>query len=362
MPEGRIRHMYPGGNTPEGFFSYYDHIIPVSEAKRIYILKGGPGTGKSTLMKKIGLEYSKKGYDVEFMHCSTDSNSLDGVVIPQLKTAMVDGTAPHMRDPVFPGAVDEIINLGQFWDEKGFENSRDEIIKLSKKKKECFECAYSYLKAASILRKDIKSIYNKALNPGRKTFLVKELAEKIFREYPLSDKHGKQRNMFASAITAKGFTDFLDSITSDTEVIRLSAPVGSNTSDIIDTLKKEAIQRGFYTESFFCPMDPEKIEHLVIPELKLSLVTANVYHDVGNIDNCTTYFINDLYNEDIIAGYNNRLSFNNNHAEILMRQALNCLAEAKKYHDEIEMHYVKKMDFDSITKLRERITEKILSA
>ena len=52
------------------------------------------------------------------MRCSSDNNSLDGIVIPKLKIAILDGTA-HVVDPVFPGVVDEIINLGQFWDEKG---------------------------------------------------------------------------------------------------------------------------------------------------------------------------------------------------------------------------------------------------
>lgn len=53
MAEGKTRHMFAGRNTAEGFFSYYDHIMPQEKAERIIILKGGPGVGKSTFMKKI---------------------------------------------------------------------------------------------------------------------------------------------------------------------------------------------------------------------------------------------------------------------------------------------------------------------
>lgn len=361
MPEGNIRHMYPGGNTPAGFFSYYEHIIPASEAKKIFILKGGPGTGKSTIMKKIGLEYAKKGYDIEFMHCSTDNNSLDGIVIPDLKIAMIDGTAPHLTDPTYPGVVDEIINLAQFWNEKGLEQFREQIINTSKKKKEYFIHAYRYLKAASIIKKDTEAIYEKALNAGHQTAFSHDLSREIFGDYPPSKTPGKQRCMFASAISPKGFTDFLDSVTSDTKIIRLSAPAGSNTSDILETLRKDAVLRGLYTESFFCPMDPEKIEHLVIPELKVSIVTANLYHDISEVENSTTYLISEMYNEDIIADYNNQLSFNNNQTEILIQQAIKCLAEAKKFHDELERYYVKNMNFDELSQLREKIIEQILS-
>lgn len=115
MSKGRIRHMFPGGNTSQGFFSYYDYILSQEEANRIICIKGGPGVGKSTFMKRVGEEMLELGYDIELMHCSSDNNSLDGVVIPSLKVALLDGTAPHVVDPKNPGAVDEIINLGDFW-------------------------------------------------------------------------------------------------------------------------------------------------------------------------------------------------------------------------------------------------------
>lgn len=95
MSKGKIRHMFPGGNTSQGFFSYYDYILSQDEATRIICIKGGPGVGKSTFMKKIGEEMQERGYNVEFMHCSSDNNSLDGVVIPAIKVALLDGTAPH---------------------------------------------------------------------------------------------------------------------------------------------------------------------------------------------------------------------------------------------------------------------------
>lgn len=95
MSEGKIRHLFPGGNTSLGFYSFYDNILFQEEATRIICIKGGPGVGKSTFMRKIGYTMLEKGYDIEFMHCSSDNNSLDGVVIPAIGVALLDGTAPH---------------------------------------------------------------------------------------------------------------------------------------------------------------------------------------------------------------------------------------------------------------------------
>ena len=45
--------LFPGGNTSKGFFSYYRENINHGEASYIYMIKGGPGVGKSTLSKII---------------------------------------------------------------------------------------------------------------------------------------------------------------------------------------------------------------------------------------------------------------------------------------------------------------------
>lgn len=92
---GKERHIFPGSNTPKGFFSYYDYILDQREANRIICIKGGPGVGKSTFMKMTADELLDKGYDVDLLHCSSDNNSLDGIKIVDLKIALVDGTAPQ---------------------------------------------------------------------------------------------------------------------------------------------------------------------------------------------------------------------------------------------------------------------------
>ena len=64
--KGHIRNIFPGGNTPQGFYSYYNDILPQRKAEKIFCIKGGPGTGKSTLMKGVGRHFSEQGEDVAF--------------------------------------------------------------------------------------------------------------------------------------------------------------------------------------------------------------------------------------------------------------------------------------------------------
>ena len=84
-------------------------------------------------MKKIARKAAEKGYDVEEFRCASDEKSLDAVRIPELKTVLLDGTAPHSIDPVMPGIDEEIIDrivasIIQSLEEKGMVEIRSNEI------------------------------------------------------------------------------------------------------------------------------------------------------------------------------------------------------------------------------------------
>ena len=103
-----------GANSGEGFVSHFGDSYNCFDGWRAFIIKGGPGTGKSSFMKYIAVNAADRGYEAVLCPCSSDPDSLDGLIIKDLKTVIIDGTAPHTVEPVYPGACEEIINLGVF--------------------------------------------------------------------------------------------------------------------------------------------------------------------------------------------------------------------------------------------------------
>ena len=81
-----------GANTSKGFLSRYEQISKNQKIKKLYVIKGGAGTGKSTIMKKVAEEYHKRGFQIERIHCSSDPDSLDGVIVEEKGMAILDGT------------------------------------------------------------------------------------------------------------------------------------------------------------------------------------------------------------------------------------------------------------------------------
>ncbi len=90
-----------GANGYGGFASLYEGFTSSPEISRLYILKGGPGCGKSSFMKRVAEAAEERGIAAEKVLCSGDPSSLDGVFFPALRLAYADGTAPHAAVPDF---------------------------------------------------------------------------------------------------------------------------------------------------------------------------------------------------------------------------------------------------------------------
>ena len=153
---------FAAANSFEGFKSNFDSIFSPLTHKKLFILKGGPGTGKSTLMRGIADRFGDVARVTRIL-CSSDTSSLDGVVLEkdEATVGIVDGTAPHVVEPKFPGAVEEIINLGDGFDYDALMNCSKEIIELSKKKSNAYKKAYVVLENAGEIYRDIDRCFEK---------------------------------------------------------------------------------------------------------------------------------------------------------------------------------------------------------
>ena len=73
--------LFAAANSGKGFCSFYGEIFSPERTERRYLIKGGPGTGKSSLMRRVAGEAEKRGYGVEYYRCSSDPTSLDAILI-----------------------------------------------------------------------------------------------------------------------------------------------------------------------------------------------------------------------------------------------------------------------------------------
>lgn len=359
MERGNERHLFPGNNTPEGFYSYYHYILPQREANHIFCIKGGPGVGKSTFMKRIGKRLQDMGFDVEYLHCSSDPDSLDGIVIPKLRVSMIDGTAPHVVDPKNPGAVDEIINLGEYWNLSGIKQNKEEVIDINEKVGLLFKRSYRYIAASKHLLDDITCIYEKATDYSGLAQEIENIKNDIFKTNK-SNKLGKVRKQFGSAITPLGLIHYLDSLYDDTyEVYTIKNNWGIGVNRLLKRISEEAIIRGYNTELYYNPMEPsQSIEHVVIPCLKIAFVTQNKYLSVKRKDHIidlSKYADNNILKDDKTT-----IDFDKKQYEIMLNKGISTIKKAKQTHDDMEKYYIPNMNFEEVKKKMHEILARIL--
>lgn len=355
MAYNKERHLFLGGNTYKGFHSFFSYIINKEDANRILCIKGGPGTGKSHLMKKVAAHFLSKGYSVEYNHCSSDEKSLDGIVIPELKLAMLDGTSPHMTDPIYPGAVDEILNMGVALNNDALSLKKKELISVYKEISSNFQRAYKFLSAAKPIHEDWSRLNAEALDYSKISTITESLKEEIFTKH--KPGFGDERHVFATAFTPNGIITFTeDLITGYKRNFILKGGPGFSKAIILKELGKLAQKKGYFVEYLHDPFDPERIEHILIPEILTSIVTEN------EISQCSftgkVYNLEDFCTSSILEKNKEEIEFNKNIFYELTDKSLALISNAHKIHDDLEAYYIKALDFTVLDNIYNEVINK----
>jgi hypothetical protein len=355
VQKGRAKKVFPGGNTCKGFYSFYDYIIP-EDAERIFVIKGGPGVGKSSFIRTIGEEFLKLGYDVELHYCSSDNKSLDGLVIKKANVAILDGTAPHVVDPKNPGAVDEILNLGEYWDESGLEKDKYYIINCNKQIKMRFESAYRYLKAAKEMQDDMEAIISEGVDRERLNKLKTELRYELVDGVRSINRNSGIRHLFDSSITPDGLVDYIETIIQSNYICYyLKGGAGTVSTEILSYLADEYNMKGYRVELYHQPLNPDRLQTLVVEGLKIA-ITINPKMEMK------AYKIIDLdkvIDEDRYKDKAEMLKKDGEAYLMLMEEGVARIKMAKLIHDDMEKSYVGSMDFAAVTELRNKTVERI---
>lgn len=347
-----------GANSPQGFYSLYDQLIDPAQAKAIYILKGGPGCGKSSLMRRIGQHAEEAGEQVEYIHCSGDPDSLDGVVFPAHGTAIVDGTAPHVVEPKYPGVVESYVNLGECYDRAGLQGVRKEVMGCMTGYKDCYKRAYRCLDAAAQIAEDMRAILTTEALEAKAAKRARGILSREVRSEGSGSGQVVQR--FLGAVTHQGPVCYYE--TADVLCKRVYALEDSyGLSHVLLThLLTGATMAGHDVIACPSPMAPDRLEHLLIPDLSLAFLSVSPslpYHKRPY----RRIRMDAMADPELIRRNKARLRFSRKVSAALIDEAVDSLAQAKSMHDDLESLYNPHVDFDRVYRTADELANEILT-
>ena len=325
-------------NSGKGFYSLYE-AFP-GEGNFLHIIKGGPGTGKSSFMRRIAKAAQERDMDTELIYCSGDPDSLDGLYIPALRQAWVDGTAPHVQEPGVFGADSDYVNLGRFFrgplDKAGAEKAQE----LTKRYRALYASAYSFLAAEAA----VAGAFETEPLDREELEQVEEIISDILEGELRHRKRGSgiQLRRFISAISCKGKVRLDDSVNKlCKQNYRFDDPLHAH--QLLSITARLAGERGIMTILCPEPLRPERLEAVLLPELGICFAAAA---PEGEKRGVTIHFGKERQGRDNKA-YESPIK------DKLREEATKLLSQAKALHDELEAVYKPHMDFDALNSFAE---------
>lgn len=343
LNDQHILRYFLGGNTSDGFYSLYDGFVSQKDGDFLWIIKGGAGCGKSSFMRRIGAAGERAGYSVEYAVCSGDPDSLDGVYIPELKIAYMDGTSPHVTDAKIAAVDSAYIDLGAFYQREALAGHKAELEKLTADAKAQYVKAYSLLSAAGSLRMGWQE--KLASGDERQAALarVKSLAQREFGKKTRAQ--GKIKKRFISALTCKGLVtlpELSENLCTRMYTFENRYLLGNAA---ISCLAESAASAGY--DVILCPdpLTPELLEALFVPALSLGFKCG------GRGTGSSIKGRNIRLDRSVGSGKRRELRACEHLCEGLRSEAYASLLEAKRLHDAIESIYNPNVDFDGVYEL-----------
>ncbi len=343
-----------------GFVSHFKDNYSAIQKDNVYIIKGGPGTGKSSFMKYVALKAKEKGFDVTLCHCTSDPDSLDGVIIEETKTVILDGTSPHTVEPFYPGVCENIIDLGRFWDENRLKQNRTEIINAVNINKALHKTASFYLSVCGELYKDNLHIANRYTDTKKVISFAETLAKKHIPQR-IHTSLGNEKIRFIEGVTPKGIMSFPKTVSERiNKCIIIKDEIGAVSGKVCEYIRSYALKNGYGIITLKNPFLPDELtDHIIIPSLNLAFLREDGFlsFDTDTRRIHSRRFINSAER----SRAKSRISLNNKIKSGLLASAVQTLSKAKLSHDVIESYYIDSMDFDALNREREIFTDRILN-
>ena len=337
---------FAAANGYDGFRNYFNKIFTPREFERIYILKGGPGTGKSSLMKKVFSILQNEQCKCEAIFCSSDPSSLDGIIIEKnnKKIGILDGTAPHETDAKVPGAIDEIINLGDYWNEEKLKSQKKEILKLNENKAYRYSQAYAYLEIAGCFANKIKRTVDAAYK-NNDLNVVKDILFDIKHK----NKGRKEQIKLISSFSKNGYTR-LNTKNTFPKGISVNGEYGSEYS-FMDSVLNEVKDLSTEYTRFPSPFSDKLTEAIYLPDSDTLITVGGDYENTVNTSDFIDYSILN-YNKE-------QLNYYANQREGALSRAKQEFSLASEAHFALEKIYSPCMNFDKIILLTDNLISDI---
>ncbi len=328
-----MRHYFVEGLTARGYISLLPNMM--EGWQRTYVLLGGPGTGKSTMMEVIGLELLDRGYEVDFFRSAHEPDSMAGFFLPDAGVGMIDAMEVAPQRWRAPQVIEQFIDLGVFCNERELERQRVDITAGEQR----------LIELQLTLEQQLINVLNNC--PGKPYYSDSAWPEKGSARFEhrrnAVDAKGPwtlaqrvlqhlQKSVvtpcFLHGLSSEGWINLTPHFLADSDLIILE---GEDTLPALNWVLREAQYLGQVIRIVLHPLNPDQVIGIVFPERNLAIWQGNPQ---------------ELQDQNLDAAFEPQLK--------------ESLAAWRKQRSLLKNIYSEAMDFGQVDRLREEILRRIL--
>jgi len=347
-----------GSLSPSGFTGWFAEAAS-EPGLTPYLIKAGPGCGKSTFMRRLADAESTRpaprGRDIiERIHCSSDPDSLDGVLLPGAAALILDATAPHTLDCKYPGAAERVVSFYDTLDNESLSRQKQSVLSLGRRNTALLQQAAAVYALACGLFRQRRLLAGESLDTAKLDAFGRRFARRTMPPR-ICAVPGKQRHRLLSAPTPQGLTVFYDTIPQlANKIYALHDPYGAASEHLLALLAEHARSNGYDAILCHCATDQTKLDHLFVPELGLAFVTSNAWHPMRFPTQKNLHASRFMVSSRLKAE-RGTLNYQKRTADALLRRTCSMQRKAKTVHDELEKYYIAATDFAAVDAIRLRL-------
>lgn len=324
-----------GGASPDGFetdfYREQRHCCGI-------LLKGGPGTGKSTLMKRVAAAFPDE--EISVYHCASDPRSLDAVVLEQRGVYIADATAPHEAGTPLPGVTGVLLDLAAGISTDTMQDAAETVRTLYAANQAAHLQARKGFAGIAALEAQIIAAGEQALLHSKLQRYAEGLAGRI-----LPKKNGKRGTLLFRqriAVTPDGRQVFLPR---GFDLIVLSDPARTAAVKLLSLLAEAAAERGLAAEMTRSLTRADRAAvMLVLPEQKLILAAEEALPRCLDAVPVTVLHLRRFYDSARLRQHRTLIRFCAKSAAAAEEQTAALLRDALRIHDELETYYIRVLD------------------
>ncbi len=263
-----------------------------------------------------------------------------------------------MVEPKCPGVVERYIDLSKYYDRAGLQPLKQDILAATSEYQGHYKRVYRCLGASGELYRDMTELLDGQQVQQR---LAKRAAGIISRELKRpAHGEGLTEQRFLSAVTHKGAFTLWDTVSAQADRIYELADNYGLAHHLLNPILSAALAAGHDAVACPDPMAPDRLAHIIFPDLSLAFVTST-QEDPWPHRAYRRLRLDAMGDADAYRTNRPRLRFTRRVAAALMEEGISGLAQAKAAHDRLEKLYNPYVDFDGVARTADRLIDQILA-